>query len=90
MEPQITLQAIEVFTDSGDRKGRLVLIDGSLAAVLVCLGDPVHAPHLLGAWYLEVSFAAALEGRHDLFASLEEATTAIGAALARPAGNPRS
>ena len=34
MGPQISFQPIEVLTASEDREGRLVLVDGKLAAVL--------------------------------------------------------
>ena len=37
MGPQISFQPIEVLTASEDREGRLVLVDGKLAAVLVRL-----------------------------------------------------
>lgn len=84
MEPQITLQAIEVLTDGGDHDGRLVLVDGRLAAVLIRLSDPAYDKNLRGAWYLETGFPAALEMRHDLFASLEEAVQAIAGALTKP------
>ena len=84
MAPQITFQRVEVLTDSEDHEGCLVLADGKLVAVLVCVTDPVYDQHLLGAWYLEVGFGAALEMRHDAFANLEEAAQVIGATLTKP------
>src|SRR3954463_9658888 len=76
MRPQISFQPIEVLTASEDREGRLVLIDGNLVAVLVRLSDLAHDPLLLGAWYLEAGFGL-LNGRHEMFASLEEAAASI-------------
>ena len=74
-------------TDSADHEGAFVLADGRLVAVLVHLTDPVYDPDLLGAWYLEAGFGA-LEMRHDVFPSLEEATQTIGADLTTPIGKP--
>ena len=76
MRPRISLQPIEVLTASQDREGRLVLADGMLVAVLVRLRDEAHDPLLRGAWYLETGFGL-LYGRHELFASLEEAAASI-------------
>jgi hypothetical protein len=53
---QISFQPIEVLTASEDREGRLVLVDGKLAAVLVRLSDQAHHPLLCGAWYFEAGF----------------------------------
>jgi hypothetical protein len=76
MHPKISFQPIEVLTASEDREGCLVLVDGKLAAVFVRLNDVAHEPLLCGAWYLEAGFGL-LDGRHELFASLEEATASI-------------
>ena len=76
MSHQISVQPIEVFTASEDRDGRLVLVDGKLAAVLVRLSDQAHDPLLRGAWYFEAGFGF-LDGRHGLFASFEEAVASI-------------
>src|SRR3954468_903384 len=76
MSRQITFQPIEVLTASEDREGRLVLVDGRLAAVLVRLSDRAHEPLLRGAWYIEAGFGS-LDGRHELFASLDEAIASI-------------
>ena len=76
MCPQISFQSLEVLTASEDREGCLVLVDGKLAAVFVRLRDPGHDPLLRGAWYLEAGFGL-LDGRHGLYASLEEAAASI-------------
>ena len=76
MGRQITFQPIEVLTASEDREGYLVLVNGKLAAVLVRLSDEAHKPLLRGAWYIEAGFGL-LDGRHELFASLQEAIASI-------------
>ena len=76
MSRQITFQPIEVLTASEDREGRLVLVDGKLAAVLVRLRDQAHDPLLRGAWYFEAGFGL-LDSRHELFASRGEAAASI-------------
>ena len=84
MEPRNTFQPVEVLTDGGDHDGRLVLVDGRLAAVLIRLSDPAYDENMRGSWYLEAGFSAALEMRHDLFATLAEAKETIAVALAAP------
>jgi hypothetical protein len=76
MPLHLRLHPIEVLTASQDREGQLVLVDGKLAAVLVRLADTCHDPLFQGAWYLEAGFGA-LDGRHGLFASLDEAAVSI-------------
>src|SRR3954462_5911304 len=76
MRPEISLQPIEVLTASEDREGHPVLVDGNLAAVLVRLSDQAHDPLLRGVWFIEAGFGV-LDGRHEMFASLEEAVASI-------------
>ena len=52
----IGLQPIPVMTGMDDREGRLILVDGSLVAVIVRLDDPEHGTHV-GKWFLEASFS---------------------------------
>ena len=80
MRPQVSFQPIEVLTASEDREGRLVLVDGNLAAVLVRLSDQAHDPLLRGVWFIEAGFGV-LDGRHEMFASLEEAVASIERAV---------
>jgi len=82
MPAKIVFQPIEVLTDSQDRDGRLVLVDGKLAAILVRLSDDGHDPQLRGTWYIEAGFGL-LEHRHELFASLDEAAASIIGELTR-------
>ena len=86
MEGRITFEPLEILTDCEDYEGCLVFADGKLVAVLVRLSDPVYDRHLRGSWYLEASFGAALEMRHDVFTSLDEAARVIGAELTKPSG----
>ena len=72
----ITLQPVDVLTGSNDREGRLLLVDGRLAAVLIRLDDQAHIGLLRGAWYIEHGFGS-LEHHHEIFASLDEAAASI-------------
>ena len=76
MRPQISFQSIEVLTASQDHEGRLMLVDGKLAALLVRLNDEAHDPLLRGARYVE-AVVGWIDGQHQLFASLEEAAASI-------------
>lgn len=64
------MQPIRVRTGSEDREGRLVLIDGELAAVLVRLDDDMHEQDR-GKWFLEAEFSRL--SRPTPFVSLDEA-----------------
>ena len=48
----ISFQTVPVITGMDDREGRLVLVGGCLAAVIVRLDDPEHGP-LVGKWFVE-------------------------------------
>ena len=83
MESQITFRPIEILTDGADHEGRLVLADGVLVAVLVLLADPVYELPVRGSWYLEIGFGAALDMRHDVFVTLDDAADVIAAELSK-------
>ncbi len=68
----ITLQPIPVMTGSQDHEGRLVLVNGQLAAVLVRLSDEVHG-EARGRWFLETGFGRCDGAEHPVFESLDEA-----------------
>jgi len=68
MRPRISFQPIEVLTAS---EGRLVLVNGKLAAVLVRLNDAAQDPLLRGVCYIEAGFGL-LDGRHEMFATLRK------------------
>ena len=83
VESQITFRPIEILTDGVDHEGCLVLADGVLVAVLVLLADPVYEPPVRGSWYLEIGFGAALDMRHDVFVTLDDAADMIGSELSK-------
>ncbi len=68
----ITLTPIPIRTGSGDTEGRLALVDGELAAVLVRLDDPVHGS-LRGRWFLESGFGRLAGSAREPFATLDAA-----------------
>ena len=53
--PRVTREPMDVLTGTDDREGFLILVNGSLAAVIVRLADPAH-DSLRGKWFLEVGF----------------------------------
>jgi hypothetical protein len=72
-----TFQPIAVETDSHDRDGLLMLADGRVVGLLVRLTGEAHDPATHGAWYLEAAFGRMERYRGALFASLDEAESAI-------------
>jgi hypothetical protein len=68
----ITFQPIEVRTGCEDREGRLVLLEGVLAAVLVRLDDPIHDADR-GRWFLEAGLGSLFGVSPLPFADLDEA-----------------
>jgi hypothetical protein len=68
-------QLIPVNTGSLDQQGCLLLVDGSLAAVLVRLEQAEHSdPTLAGQWFVEAGFGPCETGQQCLvFATLEDA-----------------
>jgi hypothetical protein len=68
----------------GDEDGRLVLVDGKLAAVVACLGAEHHEPHQRGAWHLEAAFGRfGLYAAPPLFADLDDVVAWAAAAKGR-------
>jgi len=68
----LLLQPIQVHTGSSDEDGRLVLVEGRLVAVLVCLTDQAH-DGLVGAWFLEAGFGPCAATTPPVFQSLDAA-----------------
>jgi hypothetical protein len=68
-------QPIPVNTGSRDQQGCLLLVDGSLVAVLVRLERAEHPdPTLAGQWFVEAGFGPCETGQQCLvFATLEDA-----------------
>jgi hypothetical protein len=74
MIPNVVFQPIAIAASSADTDGRLLLVDGRLAAVLVRLQDEVHDDRLQGKWFVESAFGDLAESSGDAtFATLEEA-----------------
>ena len=69
---EITSQPVRVSVGPLDEEGQMVLVDGTLVAVLVHLTGPTNTPALHGKWFVEAGFSP-LSAQHELFASLEEA-----------------
>jgi hypothetical protein len=71
MAPTISFQPVTIATIT-DSEGRLVLMDGALAGVLVLLDDEMHGRDH-GMWFLEAAFGPLEEHAHKAFSSLDEA-----------------
>jgi len=69
---EIALQPVRVSVGLLDEEGQMVLVDGTLVAVLVHLTGPYDNPHLHGKWCVQRSFGPLSEGR-EVFPTLEEA-----------------
>ncbi len=69
---EIALQPIQVAVGSCDEEGQMVLVDGTLVAVLVHLTGSCDDPHLQGKWFVQAGFGPLLE-RHELFSTLDKA-----------------
>ena len=69
---EITLQPVRVSVGPVDEEGQMVLVDGTLVAVLVRLTGPYDNPHLQGKWCVQRGFGPLSEG-DEVFSSLKEA-----------------
>ena len=67
----LSLQPVQVATESDDAERHLVLADGFLVAVLVRLSD--QHEHHAGKWFLEAGFGAIHSVSPPLFADLDAA-----------------
>ncbi len=95
----ISLQPLAILTPGDDQDGRLVLVDGKLAAVFARLDSDAHAPEERGRWHLEAGFGPCeASSRTLLFSTLGEAVRWVeacvdigsGAGLSSPpASGPR-
>ncbi|GJD63967.1 hypothetical protein [Methylobacterium frigidaeris] len=83
---ELTLQPVRVRTGSEAEQGLLVFVDGTLAAVLVCLSDEYGDE--AGLWFLEAGFGSLASPQAETFVDLDAAEAWIARRLA--AGlNPR-
>jgi hypothetical protein len=73
---EVTWQPIRVETGTSEEDGRLVLADGKLIAVLVCLSDEHPQPELHGQWFVEAGFGPIFQ-KHEVFSTLEDAVAWI-------------
>lgn len=71
----LTLQPVQVATDSDDKESQLVFHDGFLVAILVHLSDWHDAD--AGKWFLEAGFGRFAKMRAPLFEGLDAAQTWI-------------
>jgi hypothetical protein len=69
---EISLQPVRVSVGPLDEEGQMVLVDGTLVAVLVRLTGPYDDPHLHGKWCVQRGFGPLSEG-DEVFSTLEEA-----------------
>jgi hypothetical protein len=70
----LALRHVRVATVEGGEAGVLVTKSDQLVAVLTRVDEDLYSEK--GQWFLETGFGR-LSGRHELFQSLEEATTWI-------------
>ncbi len=68
----ITFQPIRVAAGSRDGEGLMVLVDGTLVAVLVRLTASNDNPDVQGQWFVQAGFGP-LSETHGLFSTLEDA-----------------
>ena len=68
------MQAIAITVDTGstDEDGMLILREGALVGVIVCVADAPD-PNVVGRWNVEVHFGRPGVSVHPTFASVEEA-----------------
>jgi hypothetical protein len=74
---KVTWQCVRVgsgFTREED--GRLVFVDGTLAAILVCHPEDYEEPALRGSWFIEAGFGP-ITGVPETFPSFEDAVAWI-------------
>ena len=69
---EITSQPVRVSVGPVDEEGQMVLVDGTMVAVLVRLTGPYDDPHLHGKWCAQRGFGPCSEG-DEVFSILEEA-----------------
>jgi hypothetical protein len=75
---KVTWQPVRVgrsgYTPEED--GRLVFVDGKVAAILVCRSDDFGKPDLEGSWFIEAGFGP-ISGVQETFPSFQDATSWI-------------
>ena len=57
MQVQVTSHFLQVLIDGGSRRGKMIMADDKLAAILVPVGPTEHGGNqAVGGWYLEAGF----------------------------------
>jgi hypothetical protein len=69
---EITSQPVRVSVGPVHEEGQMMLVDGTLVAVLVHLTGPYNNPHLHGKWCVQRGFGPRSEG-DEVFSTLAEA-----------------
>jgi hypothetical protein len=72
MVMDITWRPVRVGVGSLVEEGRMVLVNGTLVALLVHLTGPYDTPELHGKWFVEAGFGPHSD-KQELFSTLEEA-----------------
>jgi hypothetical protein len=85
MTLKISFQPMRVLIDGHDSEGRLILADGQLAAVIVCLDGEHHDRECKWRWHLEAGFGKCNTRDARLFRTPEEAGAWVEQTLTRKA-----
>jgi hypothetical protein len=80
---------MRVLIDGHDSEGRLILADGQLAAVIVCLDGEYHDRECKGRWHLEAGFGKCNTRDTPLFKTPDEAGAWVEQILTRKAASLR-
>jgi hypothetical protein len=83
----ISFQPMRVLIDGHDSEGRLILVNGDLAAVIVRLDGQTHDPEHKGLWNLEAGFGRCSVRDAPLFKTPEEAGGWVEQTLTRKAAS---
>ena len=85
MRRNVSFQPLRVLIDGHDSKGRLILPDNQLAAVIVRLDGEHHDPDHTGRWHLEAGFGKCNLRYARLFKTPEEAGAWVDQTLTKVA-----
>ncbi len=80
----IKFEPIRIDTASDDEEGRLIMVGGRLAGVLVRLDGAEQAP-LHGFWFLEAGFGSLASLKPEPFPSLDDARHWVAGMARQPA-----
>jgi hypothetical protein len=83
----VELKSIKLLNPGEDDEGRLVFVDGLLAAVLCRLSGGHYPEDLRGRWFLEAGFGPLATNTYPTFSSLDEVESWVERALAEGGGS---